>query len=63
MQNADYQRWFQQWSGQMASTAGGSKIPLGPVQVLGSRPGRAAPKPGPAGPKVPPFGQGQARKL
>jgi hypothetical protein len=63
MQNADYQQWFQRWSAQMASNAATSKIPLGPIQTLASKPGRAAPKPGPAGPKVPPFGQGQAKKL
>jgi hypothetical protein len=62
MQDANHAAWFAKWSSDMASNAGGSKVALGPIQALGSKAGRAAPKPGPRGPKVPAYSQGQVSK-
>jgi hypothetical protein len=57
MQDANYAAFMSRWLAQMASTAGTSKIPAGPIQVLGAKAGRGMPKPGPAGPKVPAYGK------
>ena len=62
MANPERDRWFQQWSREMASPSG-SKVDMGPNEALASKPGRAKPKPGGGGRRVPGPEAGQVKKL
>jgi hypothetical protein len=51
-----------EWLRQMRSNSGGSKVPMGPVEALGNKPGSRKPKRGNVG-RVPPVTKAGARKL
>jgi hypothetical protein len=61
MQDSSYAAWFQQWAAGMDSAPGG-KVPMGPVEALASKSGRARPKRSAGAGRVPPLSAGQVKK-